>query len=117
MADWIGYQWLVEHYGISPVQAFRTDSAIAKSRATTREDGYVHEYYPPVARPADNLIGHLTFAFKHEGGKAMKTAITIGFNDGANVEVLTGLDKDSTVLLPDKVTLTDKQEVTAKPNP
>lgn len=67
MADWIGYQWLVEHYGISPVQAFRTDSAIAKSRATTREDGYVHEYYPPVARPADNLIGHLTFAFKHEG--------------------------------------------------
>ena len=67
MADWIGYQWLVEHYGISPVQAFRTDSAIAKSRATTREDGYVHEYYPPVARPTGNLIGHLTFAFKHEG--------------------------------------------------
>ena len=67
MADWIGYQWLAEHYGISPVQAFRTDSAIAKSRATLREDGYIHEYYPPVARPADTLVGHLTFAFKHEG--------------------------------------------------
>lgn len=67
MADWIGYQWLAAHYGISPVQAFRTDSAIAKSRATLREDGYIHEYYPPVARPADTLVGHLTFALKHEG--------------------------------------------------
>lgn len=67
MADWIGYQWLAQRYGISPVQAFRTDSAIAKSRATLREDGYVHEYYPPVAKPADTLAGHLTFAFKHEG--------------------------------------------------
>lgn len=54
------------------------------------------------------------FAFKHADGKAVKTAITIGFNDGTNVEVLTGLDKDSTVLLPDKVTLTDKQAVTVK---
>lgn len=67
MADWIGYQWLAERYGVSPVQAFRTDSAIAKSRATVREDGYVHEHYPPVARPADTLAGHLGFALKHEG--------------------------------------------------
>lgn len=67
MPDWIGYQWLAERYGVSPVQAFRTDSAIAKSRATVREDGFVHEYYPPVARPTDTLAGHLTFALKHEG--------------------------------------------------
>lgn len=67
MADWIGYQWLVVHYGISPVQAFRTDSALAKTRSTVREDGYVHEYYPPAAKPADTLAGHLTFALKHEG--------------------------------------------------
>lgn len=67
MADLIGYQWLTERYGVSPVQAFRTDSAIAKSRATLREDGYVHEYYPPAARPADTLAGHLAFALKHEG--------------------------------------------------
>lgn len=67
MPDWIGYQWLAERYGVSPVQAFRTDSAIARSRATVREDGFVHEYYPPVARPADTLAGHLTFALKHEG--------------------------------------------------
>ena len=67
MANWIGYKWLAKHYGVSPVQAFRTDSAIAKSRATVREDGYVHEYYPPAGKPADNFAGHLAFAFKHEG--------------------------------------------------
>ena len=66
MADWIGYQWLVAHYGISPVQAFRTDSALARTRSTVREDGYVHEYYPSAAKPADTLAGHLTFALKHE---------------------------------------------------
>ena len=52
---------------MSAVQAFRTDSAIARSRATVREDGFVHEQYPPVARPAGTLVGHLTFALKHEG--------------------------------------------------
>ena len=67
MADWIGYRWLAERYGVQPVQAFRTDSVIAKSRATLREDGHVHEFHPPAARPADTLAGHLTFALKHEG--------------------------------------------------
>ncbi|MCC6076656.1 Fic family protein [Pseudomonas sp. GCM10022188] len=67
MADWIGYRWLAGHYGISPVQAFRTDSAIAKSRSTVRADGYVHQYYTPAVRPAPTLAGHLTFALKHEG--------------------------------------------------
>jgi hypothetical protein len=52
---------------VSPVQAFRTDSAIAGTRATVREDGYVHEYYPRSAKPADTLAGHLAFALKHEG--------------------------------------------------
>ncbi|MBP9907307.1 MAG: Fic family protein [Rhodoferax sp.] len=67
MSNWIGYRWLAEHYGIVPVQAFRIDSAIAKSRFTVREDGAVNEYYSVAARPADTLAGHLTFAFKHEG--------------------------------------------------
>ena len=67
MADWIGYQWLAQRYGVSPLQAFRTDSTVAKSRTTVREDGFVHEHYPPSARPADTLAGHLTFALKHEG--------------------------------------------------
>lgn len=67
MPEWIGYQWLAERYGVSPVQAFRTDSAVAKSRGTVQEDGYRHQYHPSVARPADSLAGHLTFALKHEG--------------------------------------------------
>ena len=54
------------------------------------------------------------FVFKPADGKAIKTAITIGFNDGANVEVITGIDKDNTVFLPDKVALTDKQPVGVK---
>ncbi|WP_317688324.1 Fic family protein [Azotobacter beijerinckii] len=57
---------MAEHYGIAPVQTFRTDSAIAKSRSTVRENGYVHQYYMPAARPAPTLAGHLTFALKHE---------------------------------------------------
>lgn len=68
MSDWIGYRWLADRYGVSTVQALRTESTIAKSRATTRQDGYVHELYPPAARPAEEtLTGHLTFALKHEG--------------------------------------------------
>ncbi len=55
MPDWIGYQWLAARYGVSPVQAFRTDSAIAKSRATARADGYVHEDYPLVDRSLSDL--------------------------------------------------------------
>lgn len=67
MPDWIGYRWLAERHGLRPVQPFRTNSAIGKSRSTVRENGYVHEQYPPAARPADSLAGHLTFALKHEG--------------------------------------------------
>ena len=67
MADWIGYQWLAERYRVAAVQAFRTDSALAKSRSSVREDGVVHEIYAQSARPADTLAGHLGFALKHEG--------------------------------------------------
>jgi len=67
--------------------------------------------------PVTGLVMEKTaaFVFKHVEGKAIKTPITIGFNDGTNVEVLTGIDKDATVLLPDKVALVDKQPVTIKP--
>ncbi|MDR1275433.1 MAG: Fic family protein [Candidatus Accumulibacter sp.] len=67
MSDSIGYRRLADRYGVSAVQAFRTDSAIAKKRASEYENGYVHEYYLPESRPADTLAGHLGFALKHEG--------------------------------------------------
>ncbi|MES2597622.1 MAG: efflux RND transporter periplasmic adaptor subunit [Verrucomicrobiota bacterium] len=53
------------------------------------------------------------FVFKHADGKAMKTAVKIGFNDGTNVEV-PELKPDDVLLVPGTVTLTDKQAVTAK---
>lgn len=67
MVDWIGYQWLAERFDVSPVQGFRTTSAIARSRTVVRESGHVHQTYPAAARPADTLAGHLGFALKHEG--------------------------------------------------
>ena len=85
MAEWIGYQWLAERYDVSTVQGLRTDSAIAKSRTTAREDGYVHEYYAPAARPADTLAGHLTFALKHEGVHLEFLARLFGLFDTAPV--------------------------------
>ena len=85
MAEWIGYQWLAERYRVSTVQGLRTDSAIAKSRTTVREDGYVHEYYAPAARPADTLAGHLTFALKHEGVHLEFLARLFGLFDTAPV--------------------------------
>ncbi|KQU73452.1 MULTISPECIES: Fic family protein [unclassified Rhizobacter] len=67
MIDWIGYQWLAERHGVAPVQAFRTVSAMAGSRSTVRENGYVREHYPASARPSDTVAGHLAFALKREG--------------------------------------------------
>ncbi|MBL9114459.1 MAG: efflux RND transporter periplasmic adaptor subunit [Verrucomicrobiaceae bacterium] len=67
--------------------------------------------------PVDGLVMEKTnaFVFTHVDGKAKKNAVTIGFNDGANVEIMTGLEASATVLLPGKVTLTPEQAVTAKP--
>lgn len=53
------------------------------------------------------------FIFKHVGGKAVKTAVKPGFNDGVHVE-LPDLKPDEVVLLPGTVVLVDGQEVTGK---
>ena len=53
------------------------------------------------------------FVFKHVDGKAMKTPVKIGFNDGVNVEV-PELKSGEVLLVPGTVTLTDQQPVTAK---
>jgi membrane fusion protein (multidrug efflux system) len=53
------------------------------------------------------------FVFKHVDGKAVKTAVKIGFNDGVNVEV-PELKAEDVLLVPGTTALTDKQAVTAK---
>lgn len=54
------------------------------------------------------------FAFVATGGRAKKTAIKIGFNDGTKVEVTSGLTGSESVILAGKTTLTDGAAVNAK---
>jgi membrane fusion protein (multidrug efflux system) len=53
------------------------------------------------------------FAFVAEGGKAKKTPIKGGFNDGASVEVISGLTGSEAVILVGKMTLADGTAVNA----
>jgi membrane fusion protein (multidrug efflux system) len=53
------------------------------------------------------------FAFVADGGRAKKTAIKIGFNDGAKVEVLNGLTGSEAVIFVGKMTLADGVAVNA----
>ena len=54
------------------------------------------------------------FVFKHVGGKAVKTPVKIGFNDGAKIEV-PELKDDALLLLVGTQSVADGQEVTLKP--
>ena len=55
-----------------------------------------------------------SFVFKHVNGKAVKTAVKPGFNDGVHVE-LPELKPDDVILLPGTTVLADGQDVTVKP--
>ena len=63
--------------------------------------------------PVDALAMEKTaaFVFKVIEGKAKKTAVTLGFNDGAKAEVLTGLNEGEAVILVGKATFNDGQAV------
>ncbi|MBI5772845.1 MAG: efflux RND transporter periplasmic adaptor subunit [Verrucomicrobia bacterium] len=65
--------------------------------------------------PAEALVMEKVnaFAFIAAGGKAKKTAIKIGFNDGAKVEVLGGLTGGEAVILVGKLALADGAAVNA----
>jgi len=51
------------------------------------------------------------FLFLADGGKAKKTPVKIGFNDGARVEIVSGLAATAKVILVGKTALTDGQAV------
>lgn len=53
------------------------------------------------------------FVYKHTDGRAVKTAVKPGFNDGVNVEV-PELQAGDVILLPGTLVLKDGQEVTVK---
>ena len=53
------------------------------------------------------------FVYLSADGKAKKTAIKIGFNDGARVEIISGLDPAAAVILVGKLALSDAQPINA----
>ena len=70
MASVAGYGWLMQHYGVEPVQPLPVRSEIGGSRAShgggKDADGR-REVYPEAYRPEDSPAGHLAFALKREG--------------------------------------------------
>jgi len=66
--------------------------------------------------PVEGLVMEKTnaFVFTLVTGKAKKNAVVIGFNDRAQVEIVSGLDAGAEVLLPGKVTLLPDQAVSVK---
>lgn len=54
------------------------------------------------------------FVFKVADGKAKKTAVKLGFNDGSNAEIIEGLAEGEGVILVGKATFSDGQPVRAE---
>lgn len=69
--------------------------------------------------PVEAIVMEKTnaFVFLFVDGKAKKTAVKLGFNDGANAEIASGATEQDRVLLVGKATLTDGQAVNAKDSP
>jgi len=63
--------------------------------------------------PVEALVMEKTnaFVFKTVDGKAKKTAVKVGFNDGTNAEVLEGVADGEGVIVPGKVPPADGQSV------
>jgi RND family efflux transporter MFP subunit len=66
--------------------------------------------------PAAALLVEKTSSsvFVVKDGKAAKTKVGVGFNDGINAEILTGLDGGESLVVLTGLTLTDGQAVTTK---
>lgn len=66
--------------------------------------------------PAEALVLEKAnaFVFLADGGRAKKTPIKTGFNDGTRIEVLSGLSGPESIILVGKLTLTDGAALTTK---
>ncbi len=73
----------------------------------------VEKHTGVITVPLDALAMEKTnaFVFKVADGKAKKTAVKIGFNDGVSAEILEGLADGEGVILVGKATLNDGQPV------
>jgi RND family efflux transporter MFP subunit len=63
--------------------------------------------------PVEALVMEKTnaFVYKYVDGKAKKTPVTVGFNDGASFELLKGVEPNDRIILTGKLTLADGQPV------
>jgi membrane fusion protein (multidrug efflux system) len=63
--------------------------------------------------PVDAIVMEKTaaFVYKYAAGKAHKTPVTVGFNDGTNVELLKGTEAGEQIIVAGKLPLTDEQAV------
>ena len=67
MTDCIGYRWLIKHFGLTVVQALRSETAIGPSRQIVSDGWTQRRTVQESLRPESSLLGHLAFALKHEG--------------------------------------------------
>jgi RND family efflux transporter MFP subunit len=75
----------------------------------------VHQH--ALSIPSDAVMGpeDKRFVYTVEGGRARRTPVTLGVDDGKNVEVTGGLSRTSQVVLAGRDTLVDGAEVRATP--
>jgi len=75
----------------------------------------VEKHADTLTIPAEALVMEKAnaFLFLLTDGKAKKTPVKIGFNDGERVEILSGATAEARVLLAGKMTLADGQSVNA----
>jgi Fic family protein len=67
MPDWIGYRWLIEHYGLTVAQALRIETDVGPTRAIVSDGTTERRTVQELLRPDATMAGHLSFALKHEG--------------------------------------------------
>ena len=73
----------------------------------------VEKHTGAITIPVEALVMEKTnaFVFKTADGKAKKTAVKLGFNDGVNAEIVEGLAEGEGVIVPGKVPPADGQTV------
>ena len=67
MPNWIGYRWLIEHYGLTITQPLPIETVIGRTRATVSDGHTERRTVQEPLRPEPTTAAHLAFALKHEG--------------------------------------------------
>jgi hypothetical protein len=67
MPDWIGYRWLLGHYGVTIAQPLPIETAVGPSRTSVMNGRTERRTVQELLRPEASPAGHLGFALKHEG--------------------------------------------------